>query len=292
MHLFQVLAGSSVVLLFTAFWNVIRALRANPLAWRRHDLQAAILLILPTAISNVVLLADRGAKANQSEKLLLGTALLSSAMCTTLLIRRAVLGMCQITALERLAHIDPVTRVLTRRRITQLLEQVCLLARRRTDLLCILFIDVDDFKHINDTHGHQFGDLVLAQIGEALTGTETKVLVGRYGGDEFLVVLPETNPVAAARMAESIRESVSSTRFRTDMNGHISVTVSVGMYAMLTFQETASEMVANADLALYRAKKRGGNAVCTIEEWEASRPLFESTNDGPHIVHRKSAISA
>jgi diguanylate cyclase (GGDEF)-like protein len=122
--------------------------------------------------------------------------------------------------------------------------------------------DIDDFKNLNDTHGHTTGDAALRSVGEVLQHSlRTADFVGRYGGDEFLLVLPETSVHGTHQLAERIRTSVSSREFEF-RGGALDLTVSGGVAG---FPEagvvTAEDLIDRADRALYRAKAAGRNRV-------------------------------
>ncbi|HYO90619.1 MAG TPA: GGDEF domain-containing protein, partial [Pyrinomonadaceae bacterium] len=125
--------------------------------------------------------------------------------------------------------------------------------------LSCLLIDLDNFKTINDTYGHAAGDIALQQIAEILTkAVRGSDMVFRHGGEEFLVLLPETNLEGAAALAEKIRLAAEAQLFGS---GHIfPLTLSAGV-ASLSEQESGHDMIARADMALYNAKARGRNRV-------------------------------
>jgi diguanylate cyclase len=130
-------------------------------------------------------------------------------------------------------------------------------------------IDVDDFKQINDTYGHQAGDQVLQQIGDlfqrSLRVTDFKA---RYGGEEFTVLLPRTNSAGAFRVSENLRAAFMSHDFSLPMTS-IRLTVSIGVACCSKFDSLNSQQVIRiADSALYRAKKSGKNRVCFADENE------------------------
>jgi diguanylate cyclase (GGDEF)-like protein len=121
-------------------------------------------------------------------------------------------------------------------------------------------IDLDNFKTINDTYGHSIGDLALRQVAgilsEAVRGSDT---VFRYGGEEFLVLLPETDLEGAAALGEKIRATTSSSPFGEGYNV-FNFTLSAGA-SSLCDNESGNDMIARADMALYHAKEQGRNRV-------------------------------
>lgn len=130
-------------------------------------------------------------------------------------------------------------------------------SERYSRTLSVAMFDIDDFKKVNDTHGHQVGDGVLVKIAEALRGSVREVdMVGRYGGEEFLLVLPETSHDNAHLLAERIRQKIEKLSFGSG----ISVTISGGI-AEYQSGEDEKMLVARADRLLYEAKKEGKNRV-------------------------------
>jgi diguanylate cyclase (GGDEF)-like protein len=144
--------------------------------------------------------------------------------------------------------------------------------RRHDRPLSVLMFDVDSFKQVNDTLGHLAGDRLLGAIGERLgellRSTDLKC---RYGGDEFLVVLPDTPQLGARQVAESIRQALGTIAIPTEEGKAASVTVSVGLACAQPDDRDALAVVGRADRALYLAKHRGRNCVC--EDTEAATPL-------------------
>ncbi len=159
--------------------------------------------------------------------------------------------------LRQVAHTDPLTGVANRRALNErLVAQVGLLARGH-QRLSLLMVDVDDFKPVNDRFGHAAGDAVLVELA-ALMSEELRSSdqLGRWGGEEFLVLVPATPQEAAQELAERIRAAVAEHPFRHGER----VTVSVGVAEGLP-GETPEQLVARADQALYAAKREGRNRV-------------------------------
>lgn len=164
--------------------------------------------------------------------------------------------------LEALAKTDELTGCLSRRYLMERLENELERAARYNRLLGLVMFDIDDFKNLNDTHGHTTGDAALRSIGEVLQRSlRTADFVGRYGGDEFLLVLPETNIAGTHQLAERIRTGVSGREFEL-RGGVLRLSVSGGVAG---FPEagvvTAEDLIDRADEALYRAKAAGRNRV-------------------------------
>ena len=160
--------------------------------------------------------------------------------------------------LEQLARVDALTGLQNRNSANERLRQEFLRLKRSGHLYVVLFMDIDYFKTINDTYGHDTGDQVLRHVATVLKDTlRESDFVARYGGEEFLAVLPETNAEGALRLAETVRQTVSRHAFPVAER----VTVSIGV-AMATDQDKNEEVaVRRADTALYQAKADGRNAV-------------------------------
>ncbi|TDD73553.1 sensor domain-containing diguanylate cyclase [Actinomadura rubrisoli] len=135
-------------------------------------------------------------------------------------------------------------------------------AQRSSDPLALLLIDIDHFKRVNDTHGHLVGDQVLVGVAGTLCHQLRDYdVVGRFGGEEFVVLLPGTDTVEACRVAERLRGRVRRLAVPAE-EGTVAVTVSVGVALFRTHGEDLIELLAAADLALYRAKASGRDRVC------------------------------
>ena len=163
--------------------------------------------------------------------------------------------------LTYLAHTDELTRLYNRRFFMQRLEEEVQEATRFERPLSVLLLDVDHFKQVNDNHGHDAGDGVLKAISESLlSGSRQYDFAGRYGGEEFCLVLPNADGRQAIVVAERLRERIAAHKHQVDADGAIGVTASIGV-ASLTQGEDAADLLKNADTALYRAKNGGRNQV-------------------------------
>jgi diguanylate cyclase (GGDEF)-like protein len=157
---------------------------------------------------------------------------------------------------------DPLTGLWNRTVILDRLERELARCRREGKVVGVLMVDVDHFKGLNDAHGHPAGDAALREISRRLTaGIRPYDSVGRYGGEEFLLVLPECDPTAVAHLGERLREVVAATRLDLP-EGLISVTISVGGAASGAADgDSVESLVRAADAALYRAKRAGRDRV-------------------------------
>jgi two-component system cell cycle response regulator len=167
-------------------------------------------------------------------------------------------------AASEMSMTDALTGLLNRYGLQRALQRELSEARRYTRPLSCLLLDIDFFKAINDTHGHAAGDAALMQAARVLTeSVRGSDVVCRYGGEEFLVLAPETDARGAHSLAEKIRLSVS-TRLFGDGERAFALTISVGV-AELRPGESGNDMIARADLALYQAKQHGRDRVEAAE---------------------------
>jgi diguanylate cyclase (GGDEF)-like protein len=163
--------------------------------------------------------------------------------------------------LQELVTTDALTGVKNRRAFDEGLQQAWKLSARTKSPLALLMVDVDHFKRVNDTLGHEAGDDVLRLVAQTLQFmTRSTDMVARYGGEEFVVVLPGTEAEAAVSFAEQLRLNIANLSWR----GH-PLTVSIGVDAGMATGKTECQLVARADAALYRAKNSGRNRVLRFD---------------------------
>ena len=165
-------------------------------------------------------------------------------------------------ALRELATRDGLTGLYNHHTFYVLLGDELARAQRFNRPLSLLLLDIDHFKRVNDTHGHQAGDAVLKRLSELL-GREARAIdrVCRYGGEEFTVILPETDLEAAALIAERLRASVEAQPFDVEAGAPLRITVSIGVASWPLQGDDADTLVAAADAALYAAKRSGRNRI-------------------------------
>ena len=165
--------------------------------------------------------------------------------------------------LERLSVTDELTGLANRRQLTAELERELQRSDRHKRSFAVLMLDVDRFKHFNDTYGHPAGDAVLKRLARLLRESAREVdTVARYGGEEFLLILPETSAEGAELIAERIRTSAEQDRFIPHAESiEMNITVSIGYSVFPGHARTPETMIEAADQALYRAKQAGRNRV-------------------------------
>ncbi len=177
---------------------------------------------------------------------------------------------------EYMAITDALTGLYNRRRFHDVLGKEFERSKRYATTVSVIMLDIDHFKKINDTFGHQAGDAVLKVIAELLLKSIREVdTAARYGGEEFVVVLPSTEKKDACVVAERMRQKVEAYRF-ADLNGS-SVTVSIGVSGMPDEDIlTEEKLIRCADYALYRAKEAGRNRI-EIADGNVLKRLFEES---------------
>jgi diguanylate cyclase (GGDEF)-like protein len=163
------------------------------------------------------------------------------------------------------AATDALTGLANRRSFDDELALEWRRAERVGDSLALLLIDLDNFKSINDGHGHQAGDAVLRRVAAILeSGARQVDLAARYGGEEFALLAPETDLVGATKLAERLRADLEAARVEVPSGSEVSVTASIGV-AVKGGLTRAEQLVASADGALYEAKRNGKNRVVTAD---------------------------
>lgn len=172
--------------------------------------------------------------------------------------------------LRKLSITDGLTELFNHRHIHQLLREEFERSRRTGEPMAVAMLDLDRFKQVNDTYGHPTGDVILYETAQILKETAREIdMVGRYGGEEFIVILPDTDEDAAAKFAERVRGQVAEHVYR-DETTEVRMTVSSGV---ASFPEAAVEeeetLLKRADEALYRAKESGRNRVVRASELPA-----------------------
>jgi diguanylate cyclase (GGDEF)-like protein len=165
--------------------------------------------------------------------------------------------------MREMALRDELTGLFNRRGILGILEEEIERFRRYGRPLSILMVDVDGFKQVNDQFGHLVGDRVLTKVARSLDkGTRGVDKVGRFGEDEFLVVLPETPPSGAVHVAERLRRTVAELDIPLDgIIDPVNFTISVGLTGVPDHGETVDGLLGIADSAMYEGKRRSGNCV-------------------------------
>ncbi len=162
--------------------------------------------------------------------------------------------------------IDDLTQLPNRALFYSILEKEYAKLIREDNKNCIVFVDIDHFKKVNDTYGHPAGDIVLKKIAEKLSlSIRAYDSIGRYGGEEFLIFLPKTHIIEAKEIIERIRKKIQDLVININSELSINVTCSFGL-SSFTLDKSLSEIIQNADKALYMAKENGRNKVNVFNE--------------------------
>jgi diguanylate cyclase (GGDEF)-like protein len=249
--------GSAIFTLIVAF-----------LAWRRGNRAAGWFLIAwvmleTVTIATAIRLLLAGAENAEG---LLYYVLPFSMVAAAILVALGVADRLReqrlaLTEAERRAQTDPLTGVLNRRSLIERLDAACLRARARGLPIALLFIDLDHFKEINDSFGHAAGDACLKKIiGPIQTELRQSDVIGRYGGEEFVVILSSADIAAAHPIAERIRNRVADVRV-DGFGPSINITCSIGVATSDTLGVWGEHLIAQADAAVYAAKRSGRNRV-------------------------------
>jgi diguanylate cyclase (GGDEF)-like protein len=185
---------------------------------------------------------------------------------------------------QRLATTDGLTGLINRRAFVHELKREVERAARQGTATSLLLLDLDHFKAINDTHGHGAGDTVLVAVARTLQ-RESRIydLVGRWGGEEFIVALPGTDEDRALIVAERLREAIANLKVTNNLGEVMLLTASIGAAQLEPAAESLDQLVDRADRAMYRAKVGGRNRVCKAasesqkpERGASSKPVVTS----------------
>ncbi len=177
-------------------------------------------------------------------------------------------NVCNQERLKRLGLTDMLTGVNNRRFFDQRLEEEAGRAQRDNQLISCLFFDIDFFKHVNDTYGHNDGDIILQDVSNLIRmNLRTSDVFARYGGEEFAAILNSTDSEKALEIAERIRFSIEDRQFSINDNRLIKITVSIGVATMragnysINTKRFGQQLVQKADHCLYEAKRTGRNRI-------------------------------
>jgi diguanylate cyclase (GGDEF)-like protein len=164
--------------------------------------------------------------------------------------------------IERIGLIDPLTKVSNRRGFEGRLNEEWGRSLRENTFTSILIMDIDKFKTYNDTYGHQQGDVALKAFAEVASGSIMRScdFIARWGGEEFVILLPGSGADGAAEVAERVRKNIEATKIVTGDGVETKITVSIGINSLIpTNDATIKDFIEKADQALYRAKESGRN---------------------------------
>ncbi len=180
---------------------------------------------------------------------------------------QAIHSLQQVATLEHEAITDPLMDIYNRRHLNRKLEEEVARADRYQTPLSLLLLDIDHFKRVNDTYGHDLGDRVLRCIGAHLKRSVRRSdVLGRFGGEELLLILPQTGRHKARQLAEKLRRGIEGAQLLTPKETPdgtpLHCTVSIGVTSYEAYVDTPQRLLKSVDEALYRAKAEGRNRVC------------------------------
>ena len=261
-----VASGFNLWFLISSLWTLGTVL----LAMARHGRQAKFFLIawLPQALFTILRLSQVLLRMEQPRWLEYGfpfAIAFSSIVLTIGLADLSLRARRERDMAHHLADHDALTGVLNRRALVRRLHACITEARMQKQPLALLFLDMDHFKSINDRYGHPVGDACLRAVVEAIADELRPAdWLGRYGGEEFVVVLPGATHDNAMAIGERIRQRIE--RLHVHSRGcTLQTTVSMGVASLDGYGDTADELIARADAALYRAKTDGRNRIVAHE---------------------------
>lgn len=182
--------------------------------------------------------------------------------------------------LEQQALTDYLTNLYNRRYFMRRGEEEFKRTKRNGQPLTLLMLDIDNFKRVNDSYGHEAGDRALQEVARALKSNLREIdVLGRMGGEEFAVLLPDTSLEDAALLAERVRQTIENTPF--EIPGDVlKITVCIGVSAFAKGMSNIDDMFRNADAALYQAKNAGRNRTMKYTETQNEIINFLSKMDG------------
>jgi diguanylate cyclase (GGDEF)-like protein len=184
------------------------------------------------------------------------------------LVDQAALTIERTTLYQKMAELvvtDDLTKLFNTRYLNRTIETEIQRSNRYKTSVSLIFIDIDYFKNINDQHGHLIGSKILVELGQLIIKCLRSIdIVARYGGDEFVVVLPQTPPQAAAQIAERIRKSVEQNTFLKKEGYALKMTASFGVASYPESAKTKEDLIRLADEAMYRVKNTTRNGVYAI----------------------------
>lgn len=186
--------------------------------------------------------------------------------------------------LKKLAAYDDLTGLYNRRKFTSSLQEEIAVHKRDGEVMSLLIIDLDHFKNINDTFGHQAGDATLQTVAKVINSHVRRGdISARYGGEEIAVILPRTTGVDALKLAERIRCAIEGTGIEYEPGRTLRLTASIGAATMVQQAANDNDLIQAADAALYTAKRHGRNCVRTATASPAKRPVEALPVNSPTV---------
>ena len=250
-----------------------------PHNWRRYQLQYE----QPKSGTQVLAiiwvdLTDNRSRATELEPLTLETLIDRGVERINLTLSQLALK----SALNRFSYEDGLTGLKNRRYLDQTLPELLETARSQSTPLSLLICDIDHFKRFNDHFGHMAGDEVLRQVADQMTQLcNHNQLLSRFGGEEFVLVLPDTDSKDAVEIAEQLRQHIEQLELRFDGEKTDDITLSLGVCSLDQHSSTSEQLLHNADQALYQAKHNGRNQVILYQPLQAKHNPHLQPNLNP-----------
>ncbi len=196
------------------------------------------------------------------------------------LIQQAAKAITYSTNLKRINELaikDGLSGLYNHRHFKEMLTNFVARALRYSEDLSVVIIDVDNFKMINDDHGHQAGDVIISEIGKLIAGSIREIdIAARYGGDEFAIVLPKTNESGALFVTEKLVKKIEASKILN--SDKVNITFSIGISSFPKNGMTQDGLIEKADIALYEAKNRGKNQTVHFNDMDEALKLSEQKN--------------
>ncbi len=275
MNLFScTLVFTGMLALLCALWAVARIQKILPRtglvrAW--HVLSGFILLFIASYLFYLIILYKTGKTADviAVPEIFIPVVFFCGGIFVFIvcaLFSTTAEKLVQFNRLENESITDPLTGTYNRRHMQHCLKRQAAFARRNKTPLALLLVDLDHFKAVNDTHGHLCGDSILRQVADTIGSVVKRDIdmVFRYGGEEFLLILPQTPLLGAATVAESIRSKIAQTLFKVECSGktvEVRCSVSIGVSLYEQGDEDITYCLERVDNKLYQAKREGRNKV-------------------------------
>ena len=272
-----------LVVAFLRIQRLSRELRSSTVAFRWRVLDMYIVLFIVGYLAYAVIFWDHRDHAHD----LIISAILFFGSIFVLLVSslalQTVMDMRRVALLEHQNITDALTGLYNRRYLNQRISAEYAGARRYKHPLSVLMLDIDRFKQLNDTHGHQAGDLALQFLsGLILDGIREPDIAARYGGEEFVIIAPNTRLQDAGELAERIRMRIEAHELKLARAGEgrqtLHLTVSIGVAELTPDMISGEQLIQCADQALYQAKQSGRNRIAlhhhAVPNPAASVPLI------------------
>ena len=284
----------ALAVLFASVLIALTGGAASPFFFALPLIVVGAAIVVPPGIA---LALTAGAALAYVAAVLAGQPAIDSAWLATVGVNLAALGLVAYVGMaigreqrrarevaNRQASVDPLTGLRSRPYLFGALERELARSQRTGRAFCLLMLDLDDLKVINDRHGHLAGDRALRLVGDVIRAGIRVIDTGaRFGGDEFVVLLPETDPTGGWVLAEKIRHGVADAGLDVD-GARIPTTVSVGLVSCPQDADTLGELLERADEAMYRSKRGGRDRTTRIPVMdEAARGVHAAPTEGRQV---------